>query len=136
MARLAGHLNPGRSGSPRRGGRYGLLLVFLVGTYLFAAFSGTVVATEVQVILFACVLLLALRTSLLPAPWPAVIGVVTVAGSAVTFWTSLTGTRTGTATEDLWKALLLLMAVIMVVRRVLAKRESPSRASTAPSAPT
>jgi len=41
----------------------------------------------------------------------------------VTFWTSLSGTRTGKAAEDLWKALLLLMAVVMVVRRVLAKPE-------------
>jgi len=40
----------------------------------------------------------------------------------VTFWTSLNGSRDGKAAEDLWKALLLLMAAIMVVRRVLAKR--------------
>ena len=41
--------------------------------------------------------------------------------SAVTFWTSLNGSRTGTAAEDFWKALLLLMAAVMVVRRVLAR---------------
>jgi hypothetical protein len=46
-----------------------------------------------------------------------------LAGSAVTIWTSLSGARTGKATEDLWKALLLLAAAIMVVRRVLAKSE-------------
>jgi hypothetical protein len=58
----------------------------------------------------------------LPAPWPLVIGAATVIGTAITFWTSASGSRDGTAAEDLWKALLLLMAVIMVVRRVLAKR--------------
>ena len=111
----------GPTGSPQRGGRYGLLLVVLIGTYLLAGFSGAKVATEVQVILFAVVLLMALRTSLLPRPWPAIVGAVTVIGSAVTFWTSLSGSRPGTAAEDLWKALLLLMAVVMVVRRVLAR---------------
>jgi Ion channel len=112
---------PGRTGSPQRGGRYGLLLALLIGTYLLAAFSGAKLATEFQVVLFAGVLLVALRTSLLPRPWPAVIGIITVLGTAVTFWTSVSGERAGKAAEDLWKALLLLMAVIMVVRRVLAK---------------
>jgi len=119
-ARLTGQ-GHGRTGSPQAGGRYGLLLLVLIGTYLLAAFSGAKLAIELQVVLFAVILLMALRTSLLPAPWPAVIGAVTVVGSAVTFWTSLSGPRPGTAAEDLWKALLLLMAAVMVVRRVLAK---------------
>lgn len=120
---MAGRGDRGRTGPPRSGGRYGLLLLVLVGTYLLAAFSGATLATQAQVVLYTGVLLIALRTSPMPAPWPAVIAVVTVAGSAVTFWTSLSGVRTGKATEDLWKALLLLAAVIMVVRRVLAKPE-------------
>ena len=105
-----------------RGGRYGLLLLLLIGTYLLAAFSGAKLATEVQVLLFAFVLLIALRNSPLPAPWPLVIGAATVIGTAVTFLASLSGSPNGKAAEDLWKALILLMAVIMVVRRVLAKR--------------
>ncbi len=72
-------------------------------------------------VLFAAVLLIALRTSPLPSPWPLVIGAVTILGTAVTFWTSLNRSGTGKAAEDLWKTLLLLAAVIMVVRRVLAK---------------
>ena len=43
-------------------------------------------------------------------------------GTAVTFWASLSGGQDGKAAEDLWKALILLMSVIMVVRRVLAKQ--------------
>jgi Ion channel len=105
-----------------REGRYGLLLLLLVGTYLLAAFSGATLTTELQVVLFAFVLLVALRNSPLPEPWPWVIAAITVLGTAVTFWTSLSGARDAKAAEDLWKALLLLMAVIMVVRRVLAKR--------------
>jgi hypothetical protein len=123
LFRLAGRGGRGRTGPPGGGGRYGLLLAVLVGTYLLAAFSGAKLATELQVVLFAGVLLIALRTSPLPGHWRAVIGAVTVIGSAVTFWTSLSGNRDAKAAEDLWKALLLLMAVIMVVRRVLAKPE-------------
>ena len=120
LARLT-ELGHGRTGSSQRGGRYGLLLLVLIGTYLLAAFSGARLATELQVVLFAVVVLLSLRTSPLPAPLPAIIAAVTVVGSAVTFWTSLNGSRQGTAAEDFWKALLLLAAAIMVVRRVLAR---------------
>jgi hypothetical protein len=105
-----------------RGGRYGLLLLVLIGTYLLAAFSGAKLATELQVLLFAFVLLIALRNSPMPAPWPLIIGAATVIGTAVTFLASLSGSPNGKAAEDLWKALILLMSVIMVVRRVLAKR--------------
>jgi ion channel len=122
LARLTGQ-GHGRTGSSQRGGRYGLLLLLLIGTYLLAAFNGAKLATELQVVLFAAILLAALRTSLMPRPWPAVIAVITVLGTAVTFYTSLNGARVGKAAEDFWKALLLLAAVIMVVRRVLAKPE-------------
>jgi Ion channel len=111
----------GRTGPPERGGRYGLLLAVLIGSYLLTAFSQTVLATEVQVVLFAAVLLISLRTSPLPRPWPWFVAAFAVIGSAVTFYTSLSGARTGKATEDFWKALLLLMAAVMVVRRVLAR---------------
>jgi hypothetical protein len=118
---VAGRGDRGRTGSPPRGGRYGLLLLVLIGTYLFSAFGGKQLAVEVQVLLFAVVLLIALRTSPLPGRWPVIIGAVTVIGSLATFLTSVTAGRTDTAAEDLWKTLLLLMTVIMVVRRVLAK---------------
>jgi hypothetical protein len=111
----------GRTSSPQHGGRYGLLLAVLIGTYLLVAFSGAKVATELQVVLFAVVLLLALRTSPLPGHWARILGTATIIGSAVTFWTSLNGSRPGSAAEDFWKALLLLLAAVMVVRRVLAR---------------
>ena len=121
-ARLTGLGNGnGRTGSPARGGRYGLLLLVLIGTYLLAAFSGAKIATQLQVVLFTVILLIALRTSPLPGRWPVIIAAATVVGSAVTFWTSLNGSRPGTAAEDLWKALLLLLSAVMVVRRVLAR---------------
>ena len=71
--------------------------------------------------MFAVVLLIALRTSPLPGRWPRLIGAIAVIGSLAAYLTSLSGSRVGTATEDLWKALLHLTAAIMVVRRVLAR---------------
>jgi hypothetical protein len=118
LARLGGG---GRTGPPEGGGRYGLLLVVLVGTYLFSAFNGAHLATETQIGLFSAVLLLALRSSLLPGRWPVIIGSVTVAGSAAAFGATLTGTSAGTGAAELWKALLLLLTAVLVVRRVLVK---------------
>jgi hypothetical protein len=123
VARLTGLGGRGRTEPSHEGGRYGLLLAVLITTYVFSAFGGQKLATEIQVLLFALVLLIALRTSPMPGHWPAIIGTVAVLGSALTFLTSLSGTRTGTAAEDLWKTLLLLLTVIIVVRRVLAKPE-------------
>jgi ion channel len=95
--------------------------VVLVGTYLFSAFNGRYVATEVQIALFALVLLLAMRNSLLPGRWPLVIGTVTAVGSAAALGAALTGTSAGAGAADLWKALVLLLTAAMIVRRVLAK---------------
>jgi hypothetical protein len=118
---LAGVGGRGRTGSSQRGGRYGLLLAVLIGTYLFSAFNGRHLATEVQIALFALVLLLAMRSSPLPGRWPLVIGIVTTAGSAAAFGAALTGTSAGAGAADLWKALVLLLTAVMVVRRILAK---------------
>jgi len=109
---------PGRR---ENGGRYGLLLLVLIGTYVFSAFNGAHLTTEVQIGLFAVVLLLAMRSSPLPGRWPLIISVLTVTGSAAALAASLTGTPAGEGAAELWKALVLLMTVIVVVRRVLAK---------------
>ena len=93
----------------------------LIGTYLFSAFGGRQLATELQVLLFAAVLLLAMRSSPLPGRWPLVISIVTVVGSAAAFGAALTGTQAGEGAAELWKALVLLMTAVVVVRRVLAK---------------
>jgi hypothetical protein len=96
-------------------------LLVLIGTYLFSAFNGRNLTTQLQIGLFAAILLLGLRSSPLPGRWPLVIGAVTVAGSGVAFWVSLTHTPEGKGAAELWKALMLLMTAIVVVRRVLAR---------------
>jgi hypothetical protein len=108
------HIAPSKSG-----GRYGLLLVVLIASYLVAAFNGQPVADDVQVPLFALVLLLALRNSPLPGRWSALVGVTAVVGSGLAIWAYLTGTQSGEGAADLWKALILLLTTTMIVRRVL-----------------
>jgi hypothetical protein len=96
-------------------------LLVLIATYLFSAFNGTHLTTQFQIGLFAAILLLGLRSSPLPGRWPLVIGAVTVAGSGAAFWASLTHTPGGEGAAELWKALILLMTAIVVVRRVLGR---------------
>jgi len=112
---------PAVPGRREGGGRYGLLLLVLIGTYLFSAFNGAHLTTEVQIGLFAVVLLLAMRSSPLPGRWPLIISALTVTGSAAALAAALTGTPAGEGAAELWQALVLLMTVIVVVRRVLAK---------------
>jgi hypothetical protein len=40
LIRLAGRGSHGRTGPPQGDGRYGLLLLVLIGTYVFSAFNG------------------------------------------------------------------------------------------------
>ena len=103
------------------GGRYGLLLLTLVATYVLSAFSGVTTTADLQVVLFAAILLLALRTSPLPGRWPLLLGIAALAGSCAAVGVSLAGTRTGFGVADLWKALMLLLTAVLIVRRVLAR---------------
>jgi hypothetical protein len=118
---VAGRGDRGRTGPPPSGGRYGLLLLVLIATYLFSAFNGRNLTTEAQIGLYALVLLLAMRSSPLPGRWPLVIVVVTTAGSVAAFVAARSGTAASEGAADLWKALVLLMTAVVVVRRVLAK---------------
>jgi hypothetical protein len=111
----------GRTRPVGSGGRYGLLLLVLIATYLLSAFSGTRPTIQIQIGLFAVLLLLALRTSPLPGRWSMLIGAVAVAGSAAALAASLTGTKTGAGAAELWKGVMLLLTAVLVVRRVLAR---------------
>jgi hypothetical protein len=110
----------GRAGLPRLGGRYGLLLLVLISTYLLSSFSISV-AADLQVVLFLAILLLALRTSRFSRRWTMLVGAVALAGSAAAFGASLTGTSTGDGASELWKGLVLLTTAVLIVRRVLAR---------------
>jgi hypothetical protein len=99
----------GRAGLPKLGGRYGLLLLVLISTYLLSSFSISA-AGDLQVVLFLAVLLLALRTSAFSRRWTMAVGAA-----------SLTGTATGEGAPELWKGLVLLLTAVLIVRRVLAR---------------
>jgi hypothetical protein len=98
-----------------------LLLLVLTASYVLSAFNGRALGGELQLGFFAVVLLLTLRTSSLPR-WGAILAAaVTIGGSALALGLVLTGTQTGAGVAQLWKGAMLLLAVILVVRRVLAK---------------
>ena len=102
-------------------GRYGLLLILLVGTYLLSAFTTGKLVSAVQIVVFVGSLLLALRSSPI-SPWVArlIFGVVAV-GSAVAFGLVLAQPSQGAVgAAQIWTGLVLLVSVVVIVRRILA----------------
>jgi hypothetical protein len=93
----------------------------LVATYLLSAFSNGKLTAGVQIALISVILGLALRTSPMPGRWPLVIGGCTVAGSAAATGALLSGTSAGHGVANIWVSLILLLSVVLIVRRVLAR---------------
>jgi len=102
-------------------GRFGLLLLVLIATYLLNAFNSGRVASGVGIGLIATVVVLALRTSPLPGRLPDLIALVAGVGSIAAVVVSQTGTQAGLGAAELWKALMLLLTTVLIVRRVLAR---------------
>jgi len=106
---------------PRRGGRFGLLLLLLISTYLLSAFGVSRLVDRVSVLLFAAVLLLALRTAPMSRRLKMLVGAVALAGSAVAAAAALAHPGTGTGIAEIWSGLMLLLTAVFMVRRVLAQ---------------
>jgi hypothetical protein len=102
-------------------GRYGLLLVVLIASYVLSAFNRRPLATDLQIAFFLWVLLLALHASRLPRGLTRLAIAVALAGSAAALGVALTGTADGLGAAELWKGFTLLVTVILIVRRILAK---------------
>jgi len=103
-------------------GRYGALLILLIASYLVSALINRHWIEAVQVALFTVAVLLALRSASIPRRAVRLVVIAAVAGLPVMFFLSfstLTG-NVGSGIADLWTALVLLAAAIMIVRRVLA----------------
>ncbi len=115
----------GRSVRPRpwltkRGDRYGLLLLLLVFSYVMSALTTTKFAATVQSLLFIVTLLLALRTSRVHKRTMHVIMGITLVGSAAAIVLALGhATNVGLGIADIWTALILLLTVGVILRRVL-----------------
>jgi Ion channel len=103
-------------------GRYGALLILLIASYLLSALINRHWIEAVQVVLFTVAVLLALRSASIPRRAVRLVVIAAVAGLPVMFFLSfstLTG-DVGSGIADLWTALVLLAAAVMIVRRVLA----------------
>src|ERR1700761_8898375 len=110
-----------RSGQPGPGGRYGLLLLVLILTYLLSAFTTGRTIVDLQLLLFLVLLLLALRTSRGRGRRAWLAAGVALGGSVVSFGVALTGTEVGDGIAAIWKGLVLLLAVVLIISRVLSR---------------
>ena len=100
--------------------RYGLLLGLLVFGFLVSAYSGELLATVLRLLFFMATLHLALRTSMVRPRVARLVLVVTLAGSVLTIALSLAHRgRVSLGVLDVWVAVVLLIAVLVIVRRVL-----------------
>ena len=103
-------------------GRYGALLIVLIASYLLSAFIKARWIEAVQVVLFTVAVLLALRSASIPRRAVRLVLITAVVGLPVMFilsFSTATG-DTGSGIADIWTALVLLAAAVMIVRRVLA----------------
>jgi hypothetical protein len=110
-----------RAGPPEPSGRYGLLLLVLISTYLLSASGLSSLAADLQTILFLGVLLLALRTARVSRGIARLVGGVALTGSVAALGWALSGSQTGIGVADIWKGLILLLTAVLIVRRVLAR---------------
>jgi Ion channel len=102
-------------------GRFGVLLLVLIGTYLMSAFSKGRLIDGLQIVLFAAVAVLALRNSSAPRRIVHLIVLALVGGTVLMLIISLslaTGPA-GTGVANIWTGLILLFAVVVIVGRVL-----------------
>ena len=111
----------GHGGPADPAGRYGLLLLLLISTYLLSAFSAGRLVDRLSIALFVTVLLLALRNSPLSRRWTLLLGGAALAGSAAAGAAALISPGTGTGVSELWNGLVLLLTAVFIVRRVLAR---------------
>ena len=109
-------------GAPyQRRSRYGLLLLVLISSYVLSAFIRGTWVTAVQIGLFLAAALLAVRTGDIKRRTAHLVIGLAIGGSAVAVTLALTGSSVGAGVAYLWAALMLLFAVVLIVRRVLAQ---------------
>src|SRR5215469_7910911 len=102
-------------------GRFGLLFLLLIVTYLMSALSKGRLVDGLQLVLFAAAALLALRNSSVSRAIVRLVLAVAIVGTAVMLGVSLSPATggTGTGIANLWTGLVLLFAVVVIVHRVL-----------------
>ena len=102
------------------GARYGSLLLILVVTYLLSAFTVGNLVSTVQVVLFLAVVLIALRTGRFKRRTGQFLAVGLLLGSGISVILLVVDRDgPGGGVASLWTALILLLAVYVIVRKVL-----------------
>jgi hypothetical protein len=122
MTNPAAQLRLFRSGQGS-GPRYGSLLLILVVTYLLSAFTtaGRLVSA-VQVVLFLAVVLIALRNGRFHRKTVQILAVGLLLGSGVSIILRIVDPGgVGGGLASLWTALILVLAVFLIVRQVIAQ---------------
>ena len=119
-----GEAGQGNTGVPVRISRYGLLLVVLLFSYVLSAFVPRTWVLALQIGLFLGVSALAVQSERLKRRTVQVLAGVTLGGSIIAITLALTeSANAGGGVAYLWAALMLLFAVVLIVRRVLAQPE-------------
>ena len=112
------------TGAPERHTRYGLLLVMVLLSYVLSAFFRGSWILALQIALFLGVSALAVQSERLKRRTVRVLVGVTIGGSIIAITLALTQSASaGAGVAYLWAALMLLFAVVLIVRRVLAQPE-------------
>ncbi|GDY32320.1 hypothetical protein GTS_39530 [Gandjariella thermophila] len=97
-----------------------MLLALLVLSFLVSAYSGGTGAAVLRLVFFTATLYLALRTSLVRRRITRLLVLATLTGTVATVSLSLaTQSRVAAGVLDSWVALVLLLTVLVIVRRVL-----------------
>src|SRR5215469_13998813 len=119
-----GEAGQSNTGVPVRNSRYGLLLVVLLFSYVLSAFIQRTWVLAIQIGLFLAVSALAVQSERLKRRTVQVLAGVTLGGSIIAITLALTeSANAGGGVAYLWAALMLLFAVVLIVRRVLAQPE-------------
>jgi heme A synthase len=104
----------------RHGDRYGLLLLLLVFSYVISAFTTARYVGAAVTVLFVAALLLALRTSGVNRRTRRLLIGAVAAGSVTAVVAVLShASQVGIGLANLWTAVILLLTVVVIVRRVL-----------------
>jgi hypothetical protein len=107
----------------RAADRFGLLLLILVIAYVVSAFVSSPWVNFTQIVLFLAAAGLAVRTTRLQPQTLHLIIVVAAIGSASALTLVVTHSRDAAAgAAEMWAAVTLLFAVVLIVRRVLSYR--------------
>ena len=120
---------PGAGGQPGRPGlrfhgRYGLLLIILITSYLLSAFFNSKWINDAQLALFTFAGFLAIRSIQLRRRTVRLIGSAGFLISVVMIVVGIhQGGATGRGVASIWTGVLLLFVVVVIVRQVLSQSE-------------